>query len=730
MTHLGDICKINGAEIEPVDCIIGGSPCQDLSVAGKRAGLSGERSGLFMEQIRIVKEMRDEDKRSGRTDKFIRPRFMVWENVPGAFSSAEGRDFAAVLDETIRVADPNAPAVFVPGDGWSDAGAVLGRGYSLAWRVLDAQFWGVPQRRRRIALVADFGGASAPEILFERHSVSGDIEESGAPGQGTAGDAESGAGEAKCYGIDAAVMTGGNCTAQGPCYYKDISATLKASAPHGVCTAGEAEGGGREAIGIDGYNAALTGDKSATLGVNYGMTTGRNGVIAPAYAMRQREGREGGGKGPLIQTEKSGTRATGNDQVIFSAGFNGSMGDNQPAICCLNDQGGSVMDVSDDVTATLRAQQHGHQPIICIQGDIARGAHEGQNGIGVQEDICYTLNTIDRPAVAYSFDSLASNSMKSDNPHSGCREVEISKTLDTTEPNPSKNQGGICIVEPVTYSGENVTSPHNKQTPEPGVCHTLDQDSRNYVVQPPLIEMTSTENTVVKDGICPTLTARMGPGGNQVNAVMSLETYHTENHEEVASTLKVRDWKDPQCVALDRAAFNQGQNAKYDMGIDESGKAFAMTVRGPGAVSTEQSVRRLTPLECSRLQGFPDDWAHIPSLQQTEEIVEFFTKVWAEWNAMQGAKPKTRKAIIAWLQNPSSDAVEYKAYGNSIALPPWRFVLSRIYAQGARTMASLFDGIGGFPLIWQELGGQTLWASEIEPFPIAVTKYHFGEEQP
>ena len=178
MKHLGDITKIKGCTAPVVDCIIGGSPCQDLSLAGKRAGLAGARSGLYMEQIRIIKEMRYADVQRGNTDVDVRPRYMVWENVPGAFSTNGGKDFAAVLEEAIRVAEPEAPDVPVPEKGWPTSGCLMGDKWSVAWRVLDAQFWGVPQRRRRIALVADFGGHSAPEILFVRKSVSGNIEQS------------------------------------------------------------------------------------------------------------------------------------------------------------------------------------------------------------------------------------------------------------------------------------------------------------------------------------------------------------------------------------------------------------------------------------------------------------------------------------------------------------------------------------------------------------------------
>lgn len=192
MKHYGDIMKINGAAVEPVNVVIGGSPCQDLSVAGKQAGLASERSGLFMEQLRVIKEMRRADNARGRTGKDTRPRYMVWENVPGAFSSNKGADFSIVLQETAKVACEQAPAVPIPKNGWPPAGCLtdVGGQWSIAWKVLDAQFWGVPQRRKRIALVADFGGLTAPEILFERQGVPGYIKPCGKEGQGAPGNIE------------------------------------------------------------------------------------------------------------------------------------------------------------------------------------------------------------------------------------------------------------------------------------------------------------------------------------------------------------------------------------------------------------------------------------------------------------------------------------------------------------------------------------------------------------
>lgn len=192
MKNLGDITKLDGTKIEPVNIIIGGSPCQNLSLAGNRDGLVGSESRLFLDQIRLVKEMRSEDIKNGRTGKDIRPRFMVWENVAGAFSCNKGADFQQVLSEIVSIVEDKAPVIPIPKNGWPTAGCITGMDgeWSIAWRVLDAQFWGVPQRRRRISLIGDFGGVSAPEILFERKSVSGDFEQSGEERKEITGTAE------------------------------------------------------------------------------------------------------------------------------------------------------------------------------------------------------------------------------------------------------------------------------------------------------------------------------------------------------------------------------------------------------------------------------------------------------------------------------------------------------------------------------------------------------------
>ena len=641
MKHLGDITKIKGCNAPVVDCIIGGSPCQDLSVAGKRAGLAGERSGLYMEQIRIIKEMRHSDELRGRTGESIRPRYMVWENVPGAFSSNKGQDFAAVLEEAIKVAEPEAPDVPVPEKGWPTSGCIVGDNWSVAWRVLDAQFWGVPQRRRRIALVADFGGQSAPEILFIRKGVSRDLDDSEQERKATSRNAKS--------------STGADDRAGVPY-------TLKI----------------RSGVEVD------SGGKSA-------------------------------GKGALIQTDKTGTLSTVQDQYLFQPvyGFQRQL---------------SGVEIQEDSAPTLLAaagESGNNKPCVayCLQGGGATS--QNSKGDGVNEDITFTLNAVDRHAVVYGISPYHSNCMKSDNPHSGYYEADTARTLDALQCGyPGCNQGGMAVVEPITYE-----------------WHSQDLRAKE-----------------IKDDTSPTLSAGMGMGGASMTTPMLIQemavvepvTYQkvtgplmANSHpgsytgQDAFSDMLVAGPVAEEPIVIDRAFFNQGQNAQYDPQYYEDGTVPTLISRGPCAIAhgvdcrnateyEEQTgtlqaksnggisynlnnvvrvryiVRRLTPLECERLQGFPDGWTDI-----------------GEWVDTNGKKHK------------EADSPRYKALGNSIAIPPWKWVLKRLCACYERdaTMASLFDGIGGFPYIWEQLNGKgsCLWASEIEEFPIAVTKVRFGE---
>lgn len=388
--HLGDICKIKGSELEPVDIITFGSPCQNMSIAGNREGIkhiaigSNEttQSGLFIEAIRVIKEMR-------LATNGVYPRYAVWENVCGAFNSNKGEDFRTVLEEFIRISEPNAVMPKVPKAGWAYADCISGNGWSIAYRTFDAQYWGVPQRRRRIYLVADFRGGRAKEILFEQEGLREHTAQSGTQGQEIAGD-----------------------------------------------------------IG--------------------------NGIKA------------------------------------------------------------------DD-----------------------------------RKRNCLT---------AYSFDSLSSNSMKSKNPFSGCRVVEVSKTLDTSTPDPSKNQGGIAIVQKVVV-----------------------YDARGN-----------------GDGkLYPTIT------GDHNNRVTDYTALCCEENP----------------IVLDYI------------------------------------VRRLTPTECERLQGFPSKWGFLDAKEDfTEEEYKFWLEVRNTYAKINGKAEKdyTKAQILIWYNKLHTNSAEYKMWGNGIALPNALYVMQGI----------------------------------------------------
>jgi DNA (cytosine-5)-methyltransferase 1 len=325
MKHLGDITLIDGSKIEPVDVITFGSPCQDLSIAGKRAGLAGQRSGLFMEAVRIIKQMQE-----ATNGEY--PKYAVWENVPGAFSSNKGKDFLAVLEELIRIKEPTISLPEPPKSKWSKAGKVSGSGWSLAWRTMDAQYWGVPQRRLRISLVLDLTGQRAGEILFEPESLRGHFAPSITPGQATAGAVENGAG-----------------TANG--VYAEVS---------NVCAF---KLGNSEQARSIGYAEELVPTLNAECGGN---------KPACAYTLKIRSGCEGGGKGALVQTEKSATLSTLQDQTLFVA---------EPTFCI---QGNTIncyaattepnMVICDDCSPAIRSRDYKDPNIVCYD---ARGNGDG-----------------------------------------------------------------------------------------------------------------------------------------------------------------------------------------------------------------------------------------------------------------------------------------------------------------------------------------------------------------
>lgn len=379
--HLGDIKDIDGTEIEPVDIISFGSPCQDLSIAGKRAGLEGEKSNLFYEAIRVIKEMRC--KSNGKY-----PRYLLWENVPGAFSSNGGEDFRCVLEEFTKIKDST---IKLPRPKkWEKSGTIMGDNLSISWRVLDAKYFGVPQRRRRIFIVADLDGGSSREILFEQKSLSGNTSES--------------------------------------------------------CEKG-----------------------------------------------------------------KRNTRA-------IKESFNKTI--------CLNDQGGQRMDVSEELTGTLRAKA-GNPPLVY---------------------------------------DIRQTSKNTKNERHNIYECDVSRTIDTSGNTPTRNQGGVAIVEDI-YT-------------------------------------------------------------------MSKNSYFTKVDKNISSPLLATDYKDPPLV-------------------------------------NQKLVRRLTPKECGRLQGFPDYWCDDLGIENpTDEDVSFWREVFDKDAEIKGLKKKkTYKQILKWLKNPHTDSAEYKMWGNGIALP-------------------------------------------------------------
>lgn len=689
MKHYLNVCDINGAEIEPVDIITFGSPCQDLSVAGKRAGLKHEdmgdeettRSGLFIEAVRIIREMREAT--DGR-----QPRFALWENVPGAFSSNNGEDFRVVLEELAKTADKTVYVPMPEKGKWSYAGYMEGDDWSIAWRVLDAQYHGVPQRRRRILLVADFADKCAGEILFKCEGLRGYPAEGVEEGQAASSDASVSIGSNDCD----EQCKDGNLLRAMPLenHPADSRVRIDDSGKIQTLTNRMGTGGGNvpmvmEAVGVDLYNQAVTGDKS------------------------------------------------------------------KPMTAAATD--------SDHVPCVI-------EPTVALEGNGSRPSHKGD---GFREsETMYTLNAVEQHAVAYGICSYDSNSMKSSNPHSGIYEADTSRTLDLNGGDPACNQGGMAVVEPIAVA----TQQGGAEIRDDGICPTITAsagmsgNNQPYIVSEdkaytlkirggvdvdssgkragkgPLIQTemsgtigvsqdqylfqpTDNAEAVNWDGkqIVGTLTAQ-NAGGNQrmpdkdnFTCVLepvkpiALETYHCETEEEMIGALKARDYKDPTCVVLPDT--NSSDN------------------------KTRYIVRRLTPTECARLQGFPDDWGQItPKTDMTDEEVEFWRKVFiTHQTVVNGKLPEevqhrvaTKEQVIKWYNGLHTDGAEYKMWGNGVALPCVRVPIHGMAKLGAKTMGSLFDGSGGFPLAGVLDGIEPVWCSEIEPYPIAVTTERFPEK--
>ena len=508
MKHYGDVSALNGAELPPVDIITFGSPCQDMSIAGKRSGLDGSRSSLFYEAVRIIKGMR-----CATNGKY--PRFCVWENVPGAFSSNKGEDFRCVLESLCQVKDETVSVSRC--EKWTNAGEILADGFSIAWRVLDAQYWGVPQRRKRIYLVADFDSECAGKILFESEGLSGYSAEGFKAWQRTASAAESG-----------------------------------------------------------------TGTTSAV---------------------------------------------------------------------CLNDQGGQSIEISHDITATLRAETHGHPP--CVLESVVYENHSqdtrytGPLEVAPTVSSTYGMGGNNQPFVVEDtrcFDvRFTSDGTK--NARHNCYETDTSRTIDTGGNSPDSNQGGVAVVavqgSMIGRADEN--GPQGSGISE-DVSFTLNATDRHAVAFSQDSYTKYSEND--KCGALRAAGGMYGGGSETLVYSTSKNSYHTEAEENLANTLVASDYKDP-----------------------------------PTVNSPEYIVRRLTPTECARLQGFPDWWcADLGTDEPTDEELTFWKDVFETHRTIVGnaVKPKSEKQIRTWLKNPHSDSAEYKLWGNGVALPCVYFVLSGI----------------------------------------------------
>lgn len=555
MKHYGDISNMNGADVEPVDIISFGSPCQNLSVAGKREGLDGDRSSLFYEAIRIVKEMRE--KTNGKY-----PRYIVWENVPGAFSSNKGEDFKAVLNEICKVKDEQ---VSVPKPAkWENAGRIMGDGFSIAWRLLDAQYWGVPQRRQRIYLVADFDGGSAGKILFESEGLSGYSAQGFKSWQNAANGITEGVGET---GETDSLM------------FENHSQDTRYRGPLAV---------------------------AQTVSSTYG-TGGNNQpfVVQTPKTLKVRCGCEGGGKGALVQDNLSATLSTNNDQTLFQPRAYGVCAKNSNSMKSDNPNSGFY---EADTARTLDG--NGGNPT-CNQGGIAviegNGSRPSHRGDGYKEsDVMYTLNATEQHAVAFA---------------------EVHATL-------SANDG------PKGPSSQMMKNPEENFVGE--VSYGIGRPAMNQGYNAKF-------SFQIEEEVEPTLVASGASGVAHPRFSSSKASFFTEANEECANTLVATDYKDPPIV-------NDGDEIDY-------------------------IVRRLTPTECARLQGFPDWWCDgIGIPDPTDEDIAKWREVFETHAKAIGktTKPKSDAQIRKWLQNPQSDSAEYKMWGNGVALPNVFFVLAGI----------------------------------------------------
>ena len=639
--HYGDVSALSGADLEPVDIITFGSPCQDLSIAGKRSGLDGSRSGLFFEAIRIVKEMRE--KTNGE-----KPRFVVWENVPGAFSSNKGEDFKAVLEEIVRIKEPEAPPLPPPEKGrWPYADCCLGDGWSVAYRVLDAQYWGVPQRRARIFLVADFAGGRAPEILFKSEGVSRYSAESFRERKGTAGDLKEGIGAAGRADERGRVILNDQGGSRMD-VSEDVVSTLRAEAHHPPVVMDEGKPAAAGFCTEHSANARSIGYEEET------SPTLRAGVVPAAIALdyHPADSRIGIGEPEKIQTRTSRMGTGGNNVPL-------------------------VMDGA-------------HQELPPQTLKIRSGCEGGGKGAQVQVEKSATLgcNNDQTVFVPYGICSKASHAMLSANPHTGFYEADTARTLDQNGGRPDCSQGGIAVVAFSQNQRDEVRDLKNVAgalAAEPGT------KQQTYVLQGSMIGRAD-KNGPQGDGVNEDVSFTLDTSDRHAVAYCMTAGEFTRVGAEQSPPIMARDYKDPNVVIKEDNGRDTDKEAEGGTLCMATGQANAeiredlcptLSCNHEAPIITEPYyiVRRLTPTECARLQGFPDGWcADLGTSDPADAEIAFWTDVFeTHRKAVTGAKkPKTEKQIRKWLADPYSDSAEYRLWGNGVSLPICYFVLSGI----------------------------------------------------
>lgn len=650
--HYGDVSAISGADLPPVDIITFGSPCQDMSIAGKRDGLDGSRSSLFYEAIRIVKEMRC--KTNGE-----KPRFIVWENVPGAFSSNKGQDFKAVLEAVIGVKEPAASVPAPEKKGWPDADYYVGDGWSVAYRVFDAQWWGVPQRRKRIYLVADFADQSAPEILFNSEGLSRYSAEGFRAWQRAAAGAEGCTGEAGCNGAGGRICLNDQGGTQMD-VSEDVTGTLRAQEHgHQPCVL-EAAGFCTE-HSADARSIGYEEERSPTL---------RAGVVPAAIALEN-------------HPADSRVKISEDGKVQTLTSRCGTGGGNVPMVmdAVENSVESPVKEVENSPTVTLK---------------IRSGCEGGGKGAIWQEEKSATLGCNNDQTLfvpkCYGVCSKASHSMMSDNPHSGFYEAETSRTLDRSGGDPTCNQGGICVVEPVAFTQNQRDEVRDLGEKSAALAAEPGMKQQTFVLQGNMIgrkDENGPQGDGVNEDVCFTLDATDRHAVCAPEDVYAMTTgSYMQVAKEVAPTLMARDYKDPTTIAP-APHLNEGVMGTVATGAHPSGfngqDAFndRLVVDNPEAQLTPvtYTVRRLTPTECARLQGFPDWWCRdLGTENPTEEELAFWADVFETHRKIvtHAKKPKTEKQIRKWLADPYTDSAEYRIWGNGICLANAFFVLAGI----------------------------------------------------